>query len=201
MDEQQPVVAAFDFDCTISTRDTLLPFLFHCFGYARVVGSAPFLVPFYIGQLIGLYDRQKAKERLFCYFFDGFDMSDFQRLASEFSAKCIPKMIRPKARERIEWHKKQGHRLVVVSAAVEYYLKDWCAANGFDAVVATRLQTKNNKLTGLLDGTNCRRQEKVTRLQQYLATDRESYTLYAYGDSVGDKELLDFADQPFYRKF
>jgi len=34
-----------------------------------------------------------------------------------------------------------------------------------------------------------------------LLGSRDSYTLYAYGDSRGDKELLSAADFSFYKKF
>jgi phosphoserine phosphatase len=47
---------------------------------------------------------------------------------------------------------------------------------------------------------NCFGQEKINRLLEEFP-DRRSYKLIAYGDSSGDKELIDFADKGFYNKF
>jgi phosphatidylglycerophosphatase C len=40
----------------------------------------------------------------------------------------------------------------------------------------------------------------MRRLETLLGP-RDGYTLYAYGDSRGDKALLSAADFPFYKKF
>jgi phosphoserine phosphatase len=42
--------------------------------------------------------------------------------------------------------------------------------------------------------------EKVNRLKE-LYPERETYHLMAYGDSRGDKELLDYADERNYKLF
>jgi len=201
MDEQQRVIAAFDFDGTISTRDSLLPFLLYRFSALRIAWGALLLIPFLLAYLLGFAGRQRTKERLFEQFFFGVELSEFQKHATDFSEKRLGRLIRPNALERIKWHKEQGHQLVVISASVGYYLEPWAKANGFEAVIASKLATNAGRITGRLAGLNCRAEEKVRRLKEYLGSQNKDYTLYAYGDSRGDKELLEFADHSFYRFF
>ena len=199
MDEQPPVIAAFDFDKTISTRDTLIPFLIFLHGWVRVFLGTLRLLPYFFAYFLGFATRKRTKERVFEEYFFGMETVDYQRHAQEFSKEKLDHLIRPKARSRIEWHRNQGHRLIIVSAAVGCYLEDWAEVNGFESVVASRLESKSGRITGRLRGENCRCEEKVRRLMEYLETEEKDFTLYAYGDSRGDKELLGFADYPFYR--
>ena len=95
---------------------------------------------------------------------------------------------------RADWHREQGHRRVIVSASYECYVAPVAAALGFDAALATRLAVDDGiHLSGALDGPNVRRAEKVRRLDEWLAGDEA--TLWVYGDSAGDRELMSRADR------
>jgi phosphatidylglycerophosphatase C len=93
---------------------------------------------------------------------------------------------------RVDWHRREGHELVIVSASPELYLAPIGRLLGFDAVLGTRLETAAGHLTGRLDGRNVRGPEKVVRLRAHLGD--EPVKLWAYGDSTGDRELLAAAD-------
>ena len=69
-----------------------------------------------------------------------------------------------------------------------------------DTVIATKINTEDNKVTGVFKSKNCYGIEKVNRLLE-LFPKRSDYYLYAYGDSRGDKELLSFADKGYYKEF
>jgi len=88
---------------------------------------------------------------------------------------------------------------VIVSASYESYVRVVAGALGDIAVVATRLEADEGRCTGRLDGANCRGPEKVRRLHAWLEAEglaRDEITLYAYGDSSGDRELLAWSDHP-----
>ncbi|MDR2690839.1 MAG: hypothetical protein LBB73_00825, partial [Dysgonamonadaceae bacterium] len=53
-------------------------------------------------------------------------------------------------------------------------------------------------LTGYFSTKNCYGREKVIRLLE-KEPDRNTYTLFVYGDSRGDKELMIFADKSWYK--
>ena len=69
-------------------------------------------------------------------------------------------------------------------------------------MLATRLAVgADGRLTGELDGANCRGPEKVRRLHEWLDTahgGRSAVEVVAYGDSPGDREMLADADEPHW---
>jgi len=78
------------------------------------------------------------------------------------------------------------------------------AALGIHGVAATRLELgPGGRYTGRLQGANCRAEQKVVRLDAWLAErglHRRQVTLWAYGDSAGDRQLLAVADHPVWVK-
>ena len=183
-------VAAFDFDRTLSTRDNVLPFLVAVAGRGAVtralIGAIPDLTR---GR------RDAAKARL-ARVLAGRDEAETNALAVRFAADCVAHHLRSDVVQRAEWHRREGHARVIVSASFECYVTPVADALGFDAALATRLAADGGRLTGELDGANVRRAEKVRRLDEWLASTGpgEPLTLWVYGDSAGDRELFARAD-------
>jgi len=196
----KPVVAAFDFDGTLTHRDTLLPFLLHVFGVVTVARHSFSLLPTLTGYGLGLIDNSAAKERVLVSFLSGKRKDELHRLGERFAAIVLPGLIRQESLQRFAWHKQQGHRCIVVTASLDLYVRPWAMKSGFDDVIATGLETREDgRVTGKLSGANCYGIEKVRRMDALLG-DRENYDLYAYGDSRGDSELLKNADYAYYRQ-
>jgi HAD superfamily hydrolase (TIGR01490 family) len=194
------VVAAFDFDGTLTRRDTMFPFLLHILGMTAFVRHVLVLLPTLAGYGLGLIRNDIAKEKVFVRCLAGMNMDVLRQNSGLFAANVVPGLLRPEAMQRLRWHKQQGHRCVVISASLDLYVRPWAIAVGFDDVIATHLQTLDAGLvTGKLSGANCFGIEKVRRLQALLG-DLNGYTLYAYGDSRGDRELLSSADYAYYRQ-
>lgn len=197
----KPVVAAFDFDGTLTRRDTLWPFLLHTLGAVTVVRHALALFPTLAGYALGLIDNGVAKERVFLRCLGGMGRDELQRAAEQFALLILPGLLRYEAMQRLAWHRQLGHRCVVISASLELYVRPWAQSAGFDEVIATRLEIQEDgRISGKLSGANCFGSEKTRRLEALLG-EREGYTLYAYGDSRGDRELLSLADYAYYRQF
>jgi phosphatidylglycerophosphatase C len=169
-------------------------------GVLTVARHALFLSPTLAGYALGLINNGVAKERVFVRCFAGMRFKELQQQGARFASHVLPGLMRDESMQRFAWHKQQGHRCVVISASLELYVRPWADSAGFDDVIATRLETNQNGLTtGKLSGANCFGIEKVNRLRALIG-ERESYSLYAYGDSRGDRELLSFADYAYYRK-
>ncbi len=197
----KPVVAAFDFDGTLTRRDTLLPFLLHALGAPAVARHGLVLLPILAAYGLRLIRNGVAKQRVLVRCLSGMYADDLQRDAQRFAASVLPGLLRDEALQRLAWHRQQGHRCVVISASLELYVRPWALVSGFDDVIATRLETlSDGRVTGRLSGANCYGPEKLRRLETLLGP-REGYTLYAYGDSRGDRELLSGSDYAFYRRF
>lgn len=192
-------VAAFDFDGTISYCDTLIPFLWSITGTWRTAKNLLKDLPFFTSYLLGKKTRQETKERILTQFLQGECMEKIQQKGAHFSAQILPKLLKKKALERIWWHRSQGHSLILISANLDVYLKPWAFNNGFTHLVASQLALDaQGKISGKLQGKNCWGAEKTRRLLELLGP-KENFTLYAYGDSRGDRELLELADYSFYR--
>jgi len=147
-----------------------------------------------------LIPNWQAKEAMLNHFFANWSEERLYKVGQRFAVQVIPQMLRPEALRRVRWHQEQGHHLVVLSASLEAYLLPWGENMGFDQVLSTRLEVKSGIVTGLILGKNCYGIEKVERLKAYLG-DLSQYCLYAYGDSLGDRELLNIANYPYYRRF
>lgn len=199
MSKPRPVVAVFDFDGTITYADSFLPFLRECAGFFGFWLRMVVLFPVLVMQASGMMPNDRAKARVLKSFLAGRD----RKWAEEISAAFMPRLrglLNPLAMDRLKWHRDEGHRLILLSASPENYLQHWAIAEGFETVLATRLEEQNGRFTGAMDGENCHGAEKVVRLKAELG-EFDQYEIYSYGDSRSDKVLLDLIDHPAYRSF
>jgi HAD superfamily hydrolase (TIGR01490 family) len=157
------------------------------------------LLPWLLAYKLNLYSNEKAKQRMLSYFYKGWNYGTFKRKGEEFCRTVLPQIIRPDASEKIAWHQKKHHRIIVVTASAEEWVRPWCEANDLECL-ATQLEAKDNKITGKLSSKNCYGPEKANRVKNTLSP--ASYeTIYAYGDTKGDREMLKMATKPYYRYF
>jgi HAD superfamily hydrolase (TIGR01490 family) len=193
------VVAVFDFDGTLTKRDSLPRFLWHYAGPRQFIRKSLSLAPALLKYLLGRLDNHAAKEKVFITFFARARKNEFSAKAGAFSRMVLPSLVKAECAKKLQWHQQQGHQCLLVSASIEDYLIPWAERAGFAKVLGTRLEIDaTGFLTGRLLGGNCYGAEKVRRMQEYLGSLRQ-FEIYAYGDSRGDKELLETADHPFYR--
>ena len=192
-------LSLFDFDGTITTDDSLIKFIRFVVGDTKFILGMTVLSPMLITYKLKLIPNYKAKQMMLSYFFKDMSEEQFQTIAQEYSLKHIDTILRPKAMEKIAWHKEQGHKIVIVSASIVCWLKPWCDKNGLD-LIATKLEIKDGIVTGQLLTKNCYGIEKARRVKEKYDLDDYDH-IYAYGDSRGDKELLELADESFYKPF
>lgn len=188
-------VAAFDFDDTLIDGDSLLPFLSLAVGRVRVGRALAALGPKIAAALLGVGERDAAKAALLGRLLRGFPANQLAEIGQSY-AHMLADRLRPDMVERVEWHRVQGHRLVIVSASLTLYLVPLAEIRHFDKVLATALEVgADGLLTGRLLGANVRGREKVLRLSEWLAGD--SCRIWAYGNRGGDRFLLSTADQGY----
>lgn len=192
-------IVLFDFDGTITTDDSLFKFIKFVVGDIQLLLGMIYLLPMLIGYKLNIIPNYKAKEIMLSYFFKGMDEQAFINLTKEFSLNHIDTTVRPKAMEKIAWHKEQGHKVIVVSASMECWLKPWCNKNGLE-LIATKLKMDEGIVSGKFSSKNCYGIEKANRVKEEYPSSKYEY-LYAYGDSRGDKELLELAKNSFYKPF
>ena len=194
------IVAAFDFDGTITKNDSFIRFIIKTKGVLRFIIGFTLLAPVILLYLLKIIPNWKAKSMVFSYFFRKESLDSFNGYCEEF-AYSIEGNTKEPAMNRIDYHRSKGHEIVILSASIENWIRPWAVKNQIDKVIGTKIELDDKQyLTGKFLTKNCYGQEKVNRLLEVFP-ERDSYTLYAYGDSRGDRELIEFADFGFLNKF
>lgn len=189
----------FDFDGTLTTRDTLFEFTRFAVGDRRFfTGLFILTVPMGLTRA-GILSAQRAKELFLSYFFRNRTVDEFKGYCERFSTEKIPAILRPLAGKAIETYSQRGDRMIIVSASPEDWIKPWATSLGIE-VIATRLEVKNGQLTGLIRGKNCNGGEKAVRIKEIVNLS-DYKEVIAYGDSKGDLAMLDLATERHYRPF
>lgn len=189
-----PTVVALDLDGTLTRGDTLLPFLCRAFGRGRTYHALLAGSLLIFRSMAGWTSRDHAKEAVLRRLLRGQSVADLERAAEAFAAEVVSRGMRPEMTERIRAHRRAGHDLVIVSASPEIYVRPLARRLQIDTVLATRLEVDDSgRLTGRLEGANCRGPEKVVRLRDWLGP--HGTLAWAYGNSSGDRELMALADR------
>lgn len=192
-------LALFDFDGTITRGDSFALFLKFVLGakfYIRVLENLPSLALY----KLGLRDNESTKQSVLNSCLGGLEVEILKSKCEAFCPSLLA-FCKSSALERLEWHKAQGHKVILVSASFEEYLSPLCRMWQIE-LLATRMEAVDGRLTGRLASPNCYGPEKERRIRaSYDLAAFES--IYAYGDTRGDKEMLGLAspNQAFFRFF
>lgn len=199
MNENIKSLALFDFDGTLTTKDTFLLFIRFYHGPLKFFWGILVNAINFFKYFSGKISANELKDTILTFFFSGEDIQIFKNKAELFSTNGVPKIIDPKAFRKLVKHINHGDDVAIVSASPEVWIKPW--AQNFDIeVIATKLNVKEGKITGKIEGKNCKGLEKAQRIKEIYDLNSYDY-IYAYGDSSGDKEMLELATHKFYRKF
>jgi phosphatidylglycerophosphatase C len=192
-------IAFFDFDGTITTKDSLLSFIIFRRGKLRTFLGLLTVSPYYAAHLLKIISVKKAKEHVLKRFFKNERIEKFNTDCDAFVKDILPSLLRPKAVKEIQSLRENGVEVVIVSASADNWIQPW--SKQFEAsLICTKLETKDGKLTGRIEGDNCRGKEKVRRIQlNYNLSEYDE--VLAYGDTKGDKPMLGLATIQFYQPF
>lgn len=190
---------AFDFDGTLTRRDTLLELMRFVLGDKAFCLCMLRHLHLLVLMKLGFYPNWKAKQTIFSYCFKGMKVDTFNAHCARF-AQLKANLLRKKGVEQMRKSLSLGCKVVVISASIDNWVRPFFADMPGVEVVGTMVEECDGVLTGRFLTKNCYGEEKVKRLLQ-LYPERSSYSLVAYGDSQGDFALLDFADESHYKPF
>lgn len=194
-------VYAFDFDGTITKRDSFIEFIRYAKGNLRFLAGFLLFSPVLVLMKLHLYPNYKAKQKLFSHFFKGMNIDDFDSICRQFATDNC-NLLREKALAEIADALKECAQILIVSASIDNWVKpffDDYEGNNI-TVLGTKIETVNGLITGRFISKNCYGEEKVRRIKDVLPN-RNEYYLIAFGDSRGDKEMLEYADERHYKPF
>lgn len=196
------IIVAFDFDGTITKGDTFLDFAFHAVPKIRFMLGLILYSPVLGLFLLGVIPGGWVKQKLFSFYYRGWTKEEYKEKTAKYWNQYFSVKVRAKAIDSINKFKTAGQTVVIVSASPDLFLNIFASRLGIDSkyVIGTKIEVVDGILTGFFCGDNCKGKEKVRRLIKVFPN-REEYHLIAYGDSKGDKDLLDFADDSYYKFF
>jgi phosphatidylglycerophosphatase C len=198
--ERDETIAVFDLDGTLTTRDTTAAYLL---GYLRrhprrlprclpAVASAA-------GFAAGLVDNAGLKGAAVRAVLGGSTLDEIADWNDRFVPWCLRALVRPMARARIEAHASAGHHLILATASLDLHVQPIARALGFADVICTKVAwTRDERISGELDGDNMRGDKKLAAVQRAVArveSAPRSAVVIAYSDHHADLPLLRWADQ------
>lgn len=197
----------FDFDGTLTSADTLLEFIRFACGRGRMLLGFALYSPLLVLMKLRLYPNYKAKQKVFAHFFKGMPLDEFDKLCTAF-ARQNERLLRPAARRFIDEIRGEASGMAIVSASIDNWVRPFAEQylgsqrDGSPILVlGTQVETgPDGRLTGRFATPNCYGAEKVRRIES-VWPDRAVYDLSAFGDSRGDKEMLAYADQGYFKPF
>lgn len=205
-------IFVFDFDGTLTHADTLLAFIRFACGPVRMLLGFALYAPLLVLMKLKLYPNYKAKQKVFAHFFRGMTLTRFDALCTAF-AQQGEHLLRPAARNFINTVRSEAYAMAIVSASIDNWVRPFAemylqSDNSQDnksslpiIVLGTKVEVDAaGCLTGRFATPNCYGPEKVRRIEA-VWPHREQYDVSAFGDSRGDKEMLAYADQGYFKPF
>lgn len=192
-------VVAFDFDGTLTIRDSFTSFLKWRAGPGAwalgLVRMAPALAAYARDR-----DRGRVKAASVREFLLGLTRTELESEAEAFVQAWWPRLMRPDALARWNDWGERGAWRVIVTASPETTVAPFARRLGAEGLLGTPLFfDADGRVSGAFAGPNCRGVEKVRRLRAAYGPD---LTLAAaYGDTSGDREMLAIAAEPGFRVF
>ncbi|MFM9100287.1 MAG: HAD-IB family phosphatase, partial [Cyanobium sp.] len=193
-------LAVFDVDGTLLRDDCLWLVARRSKGLPGQLLAALACLPWLIGWQLRLVSTGRFKQQTIAAFgvCEAVNRADAAGRADWLLGE-LRAQLRPEALQRLRWHQQRGDRVLLCSASPRLLLQplaDWLEAE----LLCTELEQAQGQWRPRLTSPNCKGPEKVRRLEQQLGP-LEGLTIEAYGDSKGDRELLQAAALPHYRSF
>lgn len=190
-------LALFDFDHTITTRDTFTDFVHCALSKRRLAFGKAVLAPTIAGYRLGLVSSNAIRAQIVRVGFSGDDHVRVRDIAHAYARTALPRATRPEMMRAIERHQAAGHTVAVVSASLDLYLGEWCRMHGLH-LLCSSLEACDGRLTGRFAGAQCDFDEKARRVRATF--DLHAFArVHAYGDSDGDRAMLALAHRRVFR--
>ena len=142
-----PDLALFDFDGTLTTRETFPDFMRYAVPRPRLLVGGVLLAPVVFGYRRGWVGGNPTRASIVQVGLRGVDAARLRSQAEAFARDALPDVLRQDAMARLQWHRERGDRIVVVSGGLDVYLAPWCAAQGVELLCSV-LAERDGRITG-----------------------------------------------------
>ncbi|CAM2813907.1 HAD-IB family hydrolase [Hathewaya histolytica] len=193
-------LAIFDVDFTLTRKETLLEFYkFMLKKHPKFLIYIPRTVFSGLFYVLKFHDEKKTKE-IFTRFIRGIREEDMEDIVKEFYEKVLCRIIYKDSIDMIAKLKKEGCKVILISASPEFYLKSLYNIKEVDKIIGTRISKKDGIYQNKLEGENCKGEEKVRRLKSYIKEkniDVDFKNSYMFSDSLADLPLFKLVGKPY----
>ncbi|WKS96047.1 HAD family hydrolase [Riemerella columbina] len=188
----------FDFDGTLTTKDTM--FLYLKFYNPRKYWRCFVLhLPLFILLKMKLLSAQSVKESFIGAVLKGETKSQLEAKSQAFFEKYYPQIFRANALDFIANMDRAQTYAYIVTASLDIWVKPFAEALKMQ-LIATEAAFENDVFTGKFKTKNCNGEEKVVRIKQQVAHLKYDKSI-AFGDTQGDQPMLQWANEGFYQFF
>lgn len=178
-------VAVFDFDHTLIKGESLWAFLVAVAGWPRALLA----LAEGLAKAAGREDwRTALKAALLQRLLAGRAVKDL--------APAVEKLRRwqqwnEKIRQELQEHAAAGSRILIISGALDIYLPELTKDLPPHDIICTRLEVKDGRATGAMEGGNCVRARKAEMLAEYLKKNGPFTESWGYGNAPNDLPMLE----------
>jgi phosphatidylglycerophosphatase C len=192
-------LALFDFDGTITNRDTMLDFNKFVNGKSNHTRALALTLPSFVLYKLGLLRSDIPKVRYLKSSFKGKTAQELSTSAQAYCKEMSSEIVRPDALRKLKDHLEKGDRVIIVTGGCKVWVEPFAKLWNVE-LIASEMNFEKGICTGMLTGPNNVAEEKVVRIKSHLGTTQYD-SIIAYGDTSNDNAMLAFADQGHYRKF
>ena len=188
----------FDFDGTLTYKDTM-------FLYLQFYDASKFRIqfikhiPLFILLKMNLLEADKVKRSFVSSVLKRQTKSKKKKKSQQFFDQYYPEIFRENALDFIKNIDHSQTDCYIVSASLDIWVRPFAEKFGMK-LLATQAAFENNIFTGKFVGKNCNGLEKVNRIKEAINEKKYDKTI-AFGDTSGDQEMLDWADEGQFKFF
>ncbi|QFU21189.1 HAD-IB family hydrolase [Shewanella eurypsychrophilus] len=195
MENNQPCLALFDFDGTITHSDMFSKFIRHSAKKRRFIIWGSLILPFFVAYKAGLFPARVLRPMVAYIAFKGRSVKQLESLGAYYAQHIIPLHLRDIALDKIRWHLSRGDKAVLVSASLDIYLRSWCDAMEI-SLICSEMESLNGHYSGRYLAGDCSGDKKANKVKaQFTLADYPK--VYAYGDTHEDLSMLALADEAY----
>ncbi|QIC64495.1 HAD-IB family phosphatase [Acinetobacter schindleri] len=192
--QESKTLALFDFDGTLYLHDSFTGFIFYALRKRHIVKRGMQILPWIQAYYLNFYPAHRMRPKLYASMFKDSDAEEILQLAQDYAQKLLLKL-NPKLLEQLRQHQELGHEVVLVSASLDLYLKPLCTYLNID-LLCSEVEIQAWKITGFYQTPDCSNAQKKIRILEKYHLDNY-VAVYAYGNSLEDKEMLELADHAY----
>lgn len=188
----------FDFDGTITKKDTMFLFL-NFVNPSKYRIQFLLHIPLFILLKLGLADAEKVKKSFVSSLLKGKSEKKLKASAQQFFDLHHESIMRQTA---VDFIHNIDHELTdsyIVSASLDIWVQPFADYYKL-TLISTKAEFVNGYFTGDFSTPNCNGIEKVNRIKEELQGKKFDKKI-AFGDTEGDRAMLNFADEGHFRFF